>query len=160
MTARPPLPTFCFWEVMLSLGLLANSVLLHALLLWQCGSNLPLCQSCLPTIRKPKKTNGITDRIFPLVIYTDGNNSVSKSLGIYRRNKPVGETISIYQWKYFVGIYRRFRRRGIQFVWKYATAWWRQVILPMELPRDSNWYSRIVTWHFHRWNHRWNHRQK
>jgi len=63
------------------------------------------------TTRKPEKTNGITDGIFPSVIYTDENNSVSKS----------------------VGIYRRFRRRGIQFVWKYAMAWWRQAILPTDI---------------------------
>jgi hypothetical protein len=42
------------------------------------------------TTRKPEKTNGITDGIFPSVIYTDGNNSVSKSVGIYRRTQPVG----------------------------------------------------------------------
>jgi hypothetical protein len=48
------------------------------------------------TTRKPEKTNGITYGIFPSVIYTDGNNSVSKSVGIYRRNKPVGETVGIY----------------------------------------------------------------
>jgi len=71
------------------------------------------------------------------VIITDGHNSVSKS----------------------VDIYRPFRRRGIQFVWKYATAWWSQAILPTELPRDSNWDSRTVTWHFHRRKHRWNHRR-
>jgi len=37
------------------------------------------------TTRKPEKNNEITDGIFPSVIYTDGNNSVSKSVGIYRR---------------------------------------------------------------------------
>ena len=67
------------------------------------------------------------------VIITDEHNSVSKSVGIYRR--------------------------GIQFVWKYATTWWRQTILPTELSRDSNWDSRIVTWHFHRRKHQWNHRR-
>lgn len=66
------------------------------------------------TTRKPEKTNGITDGIFPSVIITDRNNSVSKFVGIYRRPKPVCKT---------VGIYRQFRRQGIQFVWKYATAW-------------------------------------
>jgi hypothetical protein len=66
------------------------------------------------TTRKPEKTNRITNGIFPSVIITDGNNSVSKSVDIYRRHKLIGNT---------VGIYRRFRRRGIQFVWKYATAW-------------------------------------
>jgi hypothetical protein len=66
------------------------------------------------TTRKSEKINGITDGIFPSVIYTDGNNSVSKFVGIYRRNQPIGETVGIYRW---------FRRRGIQFVWKYATAW-------------------------------------
>jgi len=90
------------------------------------------------TTKKPEKTNRITNRIFPSVIITDRNNSVSKS----------------------VGIYRPFRRWGIQFVWKYATAWWRQTILPTEWPRDSNWDSRTVMWHCHRRNHRWNHRRK
>ena len=75
------------------------------------------------TTRKLEKTNGITDGIFPSVIITDGNNSVSKSVGIYRRHKPVGDTVSIYRRNISVGIYRRFRRRGIQFVWKYATVW-------------------------------------
>ena len=57
--------------------------------------------NALCTTRKPEKTNGITDGIFPSVIITDGNNSVSNSVGIYRQHKPVSET---------VGIYRRFRR--------------------------------------------------
>jgi len=91
------------------------------------------------TTRKPEKTNEITDGTIPSVIITYGHNSISKSVGIYRR------TI-------FVGIYRLFRRRGIQFVWKYATAWWRQTILPTEWLRDSNWDSRTVTRHFHRQN--------
>jgi len=95
------------------------------------------------TTRKPEKTNGITDWTISSVIITDGHNSISKSVGIYRR------TIS-------VGIYRLFRRRGIQFVWKYVTMWWRQTILPTEWPRDSNWDSRSVTRHFHRRNHRRN----
>jgi len=98
-------------------------------------------------------------RNFPSVIITDRNNSVSKSVGIYRRPKPVGETVGIYRRHISVGIYRQFRRRGIQFFLKYATAWWRQMILPTELPRDSNWDSRTVTWHCHRRNHRWNHRR-
>ena len=62
------------------------------------------------TTRKPEKSNGITDGKMPSVIYTDGYNSISKSVGIYRRNMSVG-------------IYRRFHRRNIHFVWKYATAW-------------------------------------
>ena len=84
------------------------------------------------------------------VIITDENNSISKSVGIYRRSRSVGETVGIYRRKYSVGIYRSFRRRVIQFVWKYATAWWCQTILPTEWPRDSNWDSRTVTWHCHR----------
>jgi hypothetical protein len=78
------------------------------------------------TTRKPEKINRITDRIFLSVTITDGNNSVSKSIGIYRRPRSVGS----------VGIYRPFLRRGIQFVWKYATTWWRQTILPTEWPRE------------------------
>jgi len=93
------------------------------------------------TTRKPEKTNGITDGLFPSVIITDENNNVSTSVGIYRRPRSVGET---------VGIYRPFLRRGIQFVWKYETAWWRQTILPTEWTRDSNWDSHTVTWHCHR----------
>jgi len=60
------------------------------------------------TTRKPEKSNGITDRIFPSVIYTDGNNSISKSIGIHRRNKSIGETVGIYRRKYFVSINRRY----------------------------------------------------
>jgi hypothetical protein len=37
------------------------------------------------TTRKLEKSNGITEGIFSSVTYTDGNNSVSKSVGIYRR---------------------------------------------------------------------------
>jgi hypothetical protein len=37
------------------------------------------------TTRKSKKTNGITDGIFSSEIFTDGNNSVSKSVGIYQQ---------------------------------------------------------------------------
>ena len=89
------------------------------------------------------------------VIITDENNSISKSVGIYRRPRSVGETVGIYRRKYSVDIYRSFRRRVIQFVWKYATAWWCQTILPTEWPRDSNWDSRTMTWHCHRRNHQW-----
>jgi hypothetical protein len=67
-----------------------------------------LVASSMNTTRKSEKSNGITDGIFPSVIYTDGNNFVSKSVGIYRRNKSVGDT---------VGIYRQCRRRSIQFIW-------------------------------------------
>jgi len=69
------------------------------------------------TTRKPEKSNGITDGIFPSVIYTDGNNSVSKSVGIYRQNKSIGDTVGIYRRNISVGIYRRCRRRSIQFIW-------------------------------------------
>jgi hypothetical protein len=48
------------------------------------------------TTRKPEKSNGITEGIFSSVIYTDGNNSVSKSVGIYRRIYSVGNSIGIY----------------------------------------------------------------
>jgi len=92
--------------------------------------------------------------MFPSVIIIDGNNSVSNSVGIYRWPISIGKTVGIYRRKYFIGIYRPFRRRGVQFVWKYATAWWRQPILPMKLPRDLNWDSRTVTWHCHWRNHR------
>ena len=51
------------------------------------------------TTRKPDKTNGITDGNIPSVIFTDRNNSVSKSVGIYRRPKSVGETVGIYRRK-------------------------------------------------------------
>ena len=108
-------------------------------IVWSTVNTLLCCGGRIPTTRKPEKTNEITDEIVPSVIYTDGNNSVSKSVGIYRRN-------------IFVGIYRRCRRRSIQFVWKYEKTWWRQAILP----RDSNWDSRTMTWHCHRRNHRRN----
>jgi len=62
------------------------------------------------TTRKRKKTNGITDGMFPSVIITDGHNSVSKSVGIYRRHKSVNNSVGIYRRKYFVGIYRPFCR--------------------------------------------------
>jgi hypothetical protein len=51
------------------------------------------------TTRKSEKTNGITDKIFSSKFFTDGHNSVSKS----------------------VGIYRPYHRRTIQFFWKVAT---------------------------------------
>jgi hypothetical protein len=87
------------------------------------------------TTRKSEKTNGITDKIFSSKFFTDGHNSVSKS----------------------VGIYRPYHRRTIQFFWKVATVRWRgfvQTMLPMKLPRDSNRDSRTVMWHFHQRNHR------
>jgi len=111
------------------------------------------------TTRKPDKTNGITNGNILSVIFTDGHNSVSKSVGIYRRPKSIGETVGIYRQTIFVGVYRPFRRRGIPFVWKYATAWWRQTIFLTEWPRDSNWDKRTVTWHFHWRNRQWNHRR-
>jgi len=79
-------------------------------------------------------------------------NSILKFIGICRRHKLVGDMVGIYRQNIFVGIYRWFCRWGIQFVWKYATTWWRQTILPKELSRDSNWDSCTVTWHFHRRN--------
>jgi len=84
----------------------------------------------------------------------------SQNLSIYTNGLYPSAKRSVYtDGKYSVGIYRPFRRRGIQFVWKYATTWWRQTILPTKLLRDSNWDSRKVTWHLHRWKHRWNHRR-
>ena len=77
----------------------------------------------ITTTRKPEKSNGITDGNIPSVINTDGHNSVSKSVGIYRRNHSVGNAVGIYRQNISVGIYRRFHRRNIHFVWKYATAW-------------------------------------
>ena len=84
------------------------------------------------TTRKPEKSNRIIDRIFLSVIYTNENNSISKSVGIYRRTDSVGNSLGIYRRNISVGIYCRFHRRNIQFVWKYATAWWRQAILQTE----------------------------
>jgi len=66
------------------------------------------------TTRKPEKTNEITDVNIPSVVITDGLNSVSKFVGIYRRTNSVGDT---------VGIYQPYLRRTIHFVWKDATAW-------------------------------------
>ena len=84
------------------------------------------------TTRKLEKSNGITDGNIPSVINTDGHNSVSKSVGIYRRNHSVGNAVGIYRQNISVGIYRRLHQRNIHFVWKYATTWWRQAILPTE----------------------------
>jgi hypothetical protein len=47
------------------------------------------------TTRKSAKTIGITDRIFASVIFTDRNNFVSNSDGIYRQKIFVGDTIGI-----------------------------------------------------------------
>jgi len=75
-------------------------------------------------------------------MYTNGNNSVSKSVGIYRRIYSISNSVGIYRRNMFIGIYRRnmfigiYRRccrRSIQFVWKYTTAWWRQAILPTDI---------------------------
>jgi hypothetical protein len=75
-----------------------------------------------------------TDGITPLAIrsvYTDGNIS------------------SIYTDRIADGLYSLFgkmqRCGDVEFF---------QTILPTEWPRDSNWDSRIVTWHFHWRNHR------
>jgi len=77
----------------------------------------------ISTTRKPDKTNRITDGNILSVIFTDGHNSVSKFVGIYRRPKSISETVGIYRWTISVGVYRPFHRWGIPFVWKYATAW-------------------------------------
>ena len=53
------------------------------------------------TTRKPEKTNGITDENIPSVIIIDEHNSVSTSVGIYRRPQSVGETVGIYRQKIF-----------------------------------------------------------
>jgi len=68
------------------------------------------------TTRKLEKTNGITDGNIPSVIITDGHNSISKSVSIYRRPQFVGDTVGIYRRNISVGIYRLCRRWGIQFV--------------------------------------------
>jgi len=47
------------------------------------------------TTRKSAKTIGITDRIFAPVIFTDINNFVSNSDGIYLQKIFVGDTIGI-----------------------------------------------------------------
>ena len=108
----------------------------------------------MSTARKSENTIGITDKIFLLVIFNDGTNSVSNSVGIYRRIYSIGET---------VGIYWPSLRQSRNLFLKVATAWWRrffQKILPMEISRDSNPDSRSATWHFHRWNHRRIYRRK
>jgi hypothetical protein len=68
----------------------------------------------IDTMRKSAKTNGITD----------GYNSVSKSVGIYLQIPSVSDTVVIYRWNTFVGIYRPYRRWTIQFFWKVTTVWW------------------------------------
>jgi len=125
----------------------------HDHLFWNLTVTSTLIMWCSLS-KNPEKINEIIDRNIPSVIIIDGNNFISKSAGIYRRPQPIDETVGIYRRNISIGIYRRFRRRGIQFVWKYATAWWHQMILPTDLSRDSNWDSRTVTWHCHRRNHR------
>jgi len=80
--------------------------------------------NCIIT-KKLTKTNGLTDKIFLLVIFTDENNYVSKFVRIYRQRTSVGDTVSIYRQNTSVSIYRPYRWRTIQFVWKVATVWWR-----------------------------------
>jgi hypothetical protein len=58
------------------------------------------------TTRKLEKSNGIIDENIPSVINTDGHHSVSKSVGIYRRNHSVGNSIGIYRQNISIGIYR------------------------------------------------------
>ena len=70
---------------------------------WKITQFIPFCVYF--TTRKPAKTNRITDGNISSVIITDGLNSISKS----------------------VGIYRPYLRRTIHIVWKDATAWWRGV---------------------------------
>jgi len=110
------------------------------------------------------KTNGLTDIIFSSAIFTDENNSISKSVEIYQQRTSVGDTVGIYLQTYSVDIYRSYCRRTIQFFWKVVTMWWRgfffQTILLTEWPRDSNQDIHTVTWHFHRWNHRRVYRRK
>ena len=90
-------------------------------------------EKMMNTTRKPEKSNGITDGIFPSVIYTDGHNSVSKSVGRYRRNHSIGDTVGFTDGIYISsantqrhGDVRQFYRRKV--------------------PRDSNCDSRTVTW--------------
>jgi hypothetical protein len=61
------------------------------------------------------KTNGITSRIFSSVIFTNGNNSISTSVGIYRQKISVSDTVGLYRRNKFVGIYRPYHRQIIQF---------------------------------------------
>ena len=91
-------------------------------------------ESIIYTTRKPEKSNGITDGNISSVIYTDGHNSVSKSVGF-----TDGIYISSGNTQRH-GDVRRFYRRKV--------------------PRDSNCDSRTVTWRFHRRHHRRNHRRK
>jgi hypothetical protein len=58
-------------------------------------------------------------RTFSSVIFTDGNNSVSKSVGIYQQITSVGDTVflescnSVMTWIFFRRFYRQ-NYRGIQ----------------------------------------------
>jgi len=79
------------------------------------------------TTRKPAKTNGITDGLILSEIRSVDTDRISDGLHI---------------------LFGKMQRRGdVEFF---------QTILPTEWPRDSNWDSRTVTWHCHRWNHRRN----
>jgi len=72
---------------------------------------------------------------------------------IYRQIPSVGDTVGIYRRNTFVGTYRPYRRRTIQFCYKIAAVWWHgffQMILPTEWSRDSNRDICTVTWHCHR----------
>jgi len=64
----------------------------------------------LNTTRKSAKTNEITDVFFLSVIFTDGYNSVSNVVGLYRQTFAVG---SNYRPHYSVGIYRLHYRRNL-----------------------------------------------
>jgi len=108
----------------------------------------------MSTTRKSENTN----RIFLSVIFNDGTNSVSNSVGIYRQIYSIGEMVGIYQRNYSIGIYRPSLRRSRNLFLKVATTWWRrffQTILSIEISRDSNLDSHSATWHFHRWNDQW-----
>ena len=49
--------------------------------------------------------------LFPSAKIADGNNSVSKFVGITRRKNSIGDAVGIYRRNYSVGIYQRHHRR-------------------------------------------------
>jgi len=87
--------------------------------------------------RKSDNTNGITDEIFSLEIFTDENNSVSKFVGIYWPIYSVGDMVVIYWWNKSIGIYRPDHWRLRHFFFK------------LQRRDDMD---------FFRWFYRWNYR--
>jgi hypothetical protein len=94
----------------------------------------------LPTTRKSANTKGITYEIFLSIIFTDGHNSVSNFIGIYRQTFIVGNN---YRRNRIWGQYGRYIPTvlPIEYIdfWKVATVWL----------RDSNRDLRTMTWHIH-----------